>query len=191
MYRAAQVAWQAVLERRAEARANAAWAVARRASRILPLAGRIREELDEVARTAERARLLAEKASASGDDGYLDGVALNLHSFYTGVEHILEEIAREIDRSVPAGPDWNRDLLLQMTAEMKAVRPAVLSRDARLLLDEYRGFRHIVRNVYAFHLRPNRLRQLVDGLEACVAALTENLDAFLAFLTRNPPIAGE
>lgn len=151
------------------------------------LAGRIREELQEVARTVERARLLTDKATTSGDDDYWDGVALNLHSFYTGVERILEEIAREVEGSVPAGPEWHRDLLVQMTAEMPGVRPAVLSREARLSLDEYRGFRHVVRNLYAFNFRPGRLRELVDGLTACLAVLRSDLEAFLAYLTTLPP----
>ena len=37
------------------------------------------------------------KAEETADDGYLDGVALNLHSFYTGLESYFEEIARTIE----------------------------------------------------------------------------------------------
>lgn len=146
------------------------------------LVGRMREEMAEVSRTVDRARLLAGKARVSGDDGYWDGVALNLHSFYTAIEHVFEEIAREVDGTLPEGPEWHRDLLLQMSAEMPEVRPAVISRETRLLLDEYRGFRHVVRNVYAFVLRPERLSELVDGLAACSAAVEGDLEAFLAFL---------
>ncbi len=57
----------------------------------------------------------------------LDGVALNLHGFYAGVERIFEEIAREIDGSLPAGPEWHRDLLLQMSAEVAGTRPPVIA----------------------------------------------------------------
>ncbi|MFN2131705.1 MAG: hypothetical protein ACK2VD_14340 [Anaerolineae bacterium] len=41
-------------------------------------------------------------------------------------------------------------LLEQMAAEVPSVRPALISGETRQLLDEYRGFRHVVRNVYAF-----------------------------------------
>ncbi len=146
------------------------------------LAGRIREELEEVGRTADRARRLADKAVASGDDGFWDGVALNLHAFYTGIERIIEAIAREVDGCLPTGPGWHRDLLVQMTAELPNVRPAVLSHETKNYLYEYRGFRHVVRNLYAFNLRPARLRQMVEDLPACCAALRRDLDAFLAFL---------
>ena len=58
-------------------------------SERLALAGRIRAALEEVKISVNRTVMLAEKASRSGDDDYWDGVALNLHGFYSGVEQIL------------------------------------------------------------------------------------------------------
>jgi hypothetical protein len=113
-------------------------------ARFLALIGWIREELMEIARSAQRAQELCEKALRTGDDGYWDGVALNLHGFYTGAERIFEEIAREIDGHRPGGPDWHRDLLVQMSAEIPGIRPPVLSRETRECLDEYRRFRQLV-----------------------------------------------
>ncbi len=75
-----------------------------------------------------------------------------------------------------------------MSAEIQDVRPAILRRETRNRLDEYRGFCHIVRNVYPFLLRPARLRELVDGLPACLASFREDLERFLAFLHR---VAGQ
>lgn len=72
------------------------------------LASRVREELAQISRVAQRTQELARKARTTADDGYWDGVALNLHGFYTGVEGILEAIAREVDGAVPAGPYWHR-----------------------------------------------------------------------------------
>lgn len=42
------------------------------------LAGRIRESLAELARVVDRAETLRDKAQRPGDDGYWDGVVLNL-----------------------------------------------------------------------------------------------------------------
>lgn len=80
-------------------------------SRYNALRGRSRQELTDLKRVVSRAQELAHKAQQTGDDGYLDGVALNLHSFYTGVERIFEGIAKEIDGSMPTGSDWHRSLL--------------------------------------------------------------------------------
>ncbi|MDQ1240385.1 MAG: hypothetical protein QG577_2571, partial [Thermodesulfobacteriota bacterium] len=45
---------------------------------------------------------LAEKYCASADDGYLDGVALNLHSFYSAIEKIFEDISRSMEDETAA-----------------------------------------------------------------------------------------
>jgi hypothetical protein len=150
--------------------------------RCAALAGRIKEFLIELERVVSRAEALRDKALHSGDDGYWDGVALNLHGFYVGVERILEDIARVMEESVPAGPDWHQDLLLQMSAEMSGIRPSVIRRNTRHCLDEYRAFRHVVRNVYAFNLHPPRLQELVAGLRACFEAVSYDLTDFAAFL---------
>ncbi len=146
------------------------------------LSGRIRAELDDLARAVERGTRLFGKAQKSNDLDWLDGVALNLHGFYAGVESIFKEIAGEVDGSVPAGSDWHRQLLMQMAAELPGLRPPVITRDTRTCLDEYRGFRHVVRNVYIYNLRPSRVEELAEGLSACYAALTHDLLSFCTFL---------
>jgi hypothetical protein len=153
-------------------------------SERLALAGRIRAALEEVKTTVNRTVMLAEKARRSGDDDYWDAVALNLHGFYSGVEQIFEDIARTIDGGLPSGAEWHTSLLRQMTVEMGKLRPAVIEVETRQCLDEYRGFRHIVRNVYAFNLRPARLNELVNDTPNCLASLTSDLLAFADFLEK-------
>ena len=58
------------------------------------LAARLQSELADLEQVVERAQKLLEKAIGQDED-YYDGVALNLHSFYTGAERILEEIAKK------------------------------------------------------------------------------------------------
>lgn len=146
------------------------------------LAARMGEYLRELERVVERAASLAEKAQNTGDEEYWDGVALNLHSFYSGVERIFEDIARTIDEAIPSSPEWHRALLLQMSAELPGRRPAVITQDTRYCLEDYRGFRHVVRNVYAFNFRPARLKELMNGLHPCFANIQVDLTAFIAFL---------
>lgn len=61
--------------------------------KYLALAGRIREELTEIQQAVDRARTGWERYKLTSDDFYLDSVAFNLHSFYTGLERIFELIA--------------------------------------------------------------------------------------------------
>jgi len=146
------------------------------------LAARIRAELADIAQVVERSQYLMAKAIQHDDDDYYDGIALNLHSFYTGIERILEDIAREIDGSMPTGQNWYRDLLVQMSVEVSSIRPLVIQRSSRNCLDEYRGLRHVIRNVYTFNLQPSRLRVLVEGLSQCYESLVQDFRRFCDFL---------
>jgi hypothetical protein len=146
------------------------------------LAVRIRGYLADLEKVTNRAILLSTKAITSDDDGYWDGVALNLHGFYSGVERIFEDIARTVDGNIPSGPDWHIGILVQMSTEVSELRPPVISSDLRYMLDEYRGFRHVVRNVYAFNFRPSRLKELVDTLPVCFSSFKQDLLAFTVFL---------
>ncbi len=149
------------------------------------LAARIRAEVSELGRLVERTERLLAKSAQDAD--YLDGVALGLHGFYAGAERVFEAIAREVDGSVPRGPDWHRDLLTQMFAEMPGSRPAAIRRDSWVCLDQYRGFRHVVHNVYTFSLREERVRELGLGLRACFDTVSRDIEALCAFLERPAP----
>jgi len=153
-------------------------------SAYLALAARIRRALDDVQRVVDRAADLAGRAQRTGDDGFWDGVALNLHAFYVGIEHVLEAIARGIDGCVPNGPPWRPELHLQLSSALTGVRPAVLTPETRAGLDEFRAFRHIVRNVYTFNLRASRLEALVHALAPCNAQVRGDLQAFADLLER-------
>jgi hypothetical protein len=146
------------------------------------LAGRIREELKDIERVVTRAEEMVAKAQTTSDDAYFDGAALNLHSFYTGLERIFESIAREMDDSVPSGIRWHQDLLMQMSAEISGIRPPVISAETRLILDEYRGFRHLVRHIYTFKLNSRRIERLVEGLRGVYRRVREEILGFAEFL---------
>lgn len=75
------------------------------------LAARILAELKEIVNLVERAKQGWERAKRKNDDYYLDGVALNLHGFYSGLERIFEKIASAIDGTVPGGANWHQELL--------------------------------------------------------------------------------
>jgi hypothetical protein len=62
------------------------------------------------------------------------------------------------------------------------VRPAVISNGTRQVLDEYRGFRHIVRNVYTFRFDPTKMQRLVENAPAALAQAQAELLAFASFV---------
>jgi hypothetical protein len=78
------------------------------------LSGRITTSLQEIQTVVIRIGQLSQKALQTNDDGYWDGVALNLYNFYSVVERIFEDIARTVDGSVPDGPGWHANFCLTM-----------------------------------------------------------------------------
>lgn len=148
----------------------------------LAVAGRIRQELQELTQVVERTTNIWQQASQSADDYYVDATALNLHSFYAGMERLFEVVADRVDRAKPAGANWHQELLHQMASEIPGIRPPVLSLAVRDRLDRYRGFRHVVRNVYTFNLDPEQIEVLVRQLLPTMEQVSQELLAFADFL---------
>ena len=111
-------------------------------------------------------------------------MALNLHAFYSGLERIFEKLASTLDGAVPSAANWHQELLTQMQTEIPSVRPAVISSQLKESLEEYRGFRYVVRNVYTYHLKPEKLKILVSSLEATFRLASEELTVFGDFLKK-------
>ena len=93
----------------------------------------------------------------------LTALASVLHSFYNGIEKILLIIAKNIDNRIPSDYNWHRSLLEQM-AEENDQRKAVLTHDMKNELLKYLGFRHFFRHSYSFHLKWERLEELIKSL---------------------------
>ena len=148
------------------------------------VSARIRQELQDIQRVVERVEraIIAARQRPEDQDLYLDSVALNLHDFYAGLERVFEQIATTLDQSLPAGREWHRDLLRQMTVAIPQNRPQVLSIETVKLIDEYLRFRHVVRNIYTFEFDPVRLEHLAEQLRPTFAQVQLELLAFANFL---------
>ena len=150
--------------------------------KYLALSGRIRQELEELANVVRRTERIWEQAGRSSDDYYVDATALNLHGFYAGLERIFELIADGVDQAKPDGAHWHQNLLRQMSVEMPGVRPAVITPQSRDQLNKYRGFRHVVRNVYTYNLDAALIDLLVKQLPDVAAKTGQALLDFAALL---------
>ena len=146
------------------------------------LSARIESELEDILVLIDRIKTAWRKAKDTNDDFYLDSVALNLLGLYSGLERIFEKIASIIDGSVPSGVNWHQELLNQMAVEVPHIRPAVISIDLKDNREEYRGFRHVVRNVYTYRLDPEKLKPLVRNINKVWKKIDNELSAFAKFL---------
>lgn len=69
-----------------------------------------------------------------------------------------------------------------MAQDRPGRRPAVISMQTAQSLDEYRRFRHLVRDVYATNLVSGKMEGLVAGLPDLWHAVQQEFLAFAAYL---------
>lgn len=143
---------------------------------------RIRQEIASVRDILTRIINAWKQFKKTSDTCYLDSVALNLQNFYTAIEKIFTVIGKNIDKTIPEGSNWHSELLDQMTLEIKGVRPALVSRDTKSKLEDYLGFRHVVRNVYSSYLNPKKIEPLVKDLQSLNKILKSEIEEFLQLI---------
>ena len=145
----------------------------------------ILSQIEELAQTATRCgtRLARrqEFAATGAEDILADSLASCLHSFYTGLESLLEAIAADLDE-LPDGAQWHKRLLQVMSMEVAGVRPAVLSPESHHALDDFRSFRHLFRNLYTHNLKPERVFELALVLASTWRLVQSDLMEFHEFL---------
>jgi hypothetical protein len=151
-------------------------------AKLAHVANRIRSELAELEEVVRRIEEGWKRAERSGDGYYLDSVALNLHGLYSGLERIFEVIALNVDGRKPEGENWHQELLRQMSTEILEMRPAVISESSYGALNEYRGFRQVVRNIYTYIFDRVKMRKLVEEAPGLFNQVRAELLAFADFL---------
>lgn len=115
--------------------------------------------------------------------------AVLVHGWYTGLETLLERIARAVDGRVPSGERSHRELLEQMATELPAVRGAVLNADDEAALAEVLKFRHFFRHAYAVPLDPAKVLVEAQRVERLATSVGATLTAFEQFLTETLALA--
>jgi hypothetical protein len=149
---------------------------------LASLRDRVEQELKELSEGVAEVERIMGKYQQSQDSDLLPAVAMNLQSFYTGVERVMVAVVLYCEQAVPEGQDWHRQLLRQMGQD-DLVRPALISEDLLLDLDELRRFRHVVRSIYAFKLDPALLFPITQRLPQCYQLFRERCIQFLGQLT--------
>lgn len=117
------------------------------------------------------------------DRPYLAMGAVGLHAWYTGLESLLERIAKLVDGSVPTGEAWHRDLVSQAMTELPGIRPAVLPRTLQADVLALLGFRHFFRHAYSVEIEPAKLQVhlvRVGRIAPAVETALAEFDVFLA-----------
>lgn len=140
---------------------------------------RVRFEIDQIDQLLESYTDLLELVLVEEPDlVQTTAVASVLHSYYNGLENIFMIIAKGMDGSVPDGPKWHRDLLIQMS-ESTPERKPVLTKETADQLADYMGFRHFYRHSYSFRLDWNEMESLATSLTASWTQTKRELETYL------------
>ncbi len=140
---------------------------------------KINFEIQQIERLfAEYGGLLGKVKTEIPDLVEITALASVLHSFYTGIENIFRCIAEDVDREIPSGAQWHRELLNQMKSSREN-RQAVLTASLVLGLSDYLSFRHFYRHGYSFFLDWKNLEKLITSLPTVWIGLKQELMSFL------------
>jgi hypothetical protein len=101
-----------------------------------------------------------------------------LHSFYNGCENIFRSIAMFFENEL-GSDSWHADLLRRMRLEVQGYRPAVIDEELYLLLEDFRGFRHVFRHGYNFDLDWDRELLVASKLERAASMLQAQVRDFV------------
>lgn len=154
-----------------------------RSQKFLRLKAEILREFKDIERChVELKELLTMLGNRKKSTFDLRAIGSILHDFYCGIERIFERIAKELNGGIPEGSDWHRQLLRDMTLEIKGVRPPAISEDLEKMLIEYLRFRHVFRNIYGFSLEWRFMEGLVERLPFTLNTLKKDAEAFCDFL---------
>jgi len=128
---------------------------------------------------AENARAW-ERIEHGGTDR-LDWAALGytIHNVYGVMESYCLRVAKFFENGLE-GESCHRELLRRMTLEIPTLRPALLSAETYLLVDELRSFRRLFRNLYARPLDPDRTRLVQAKVGPAASAFTAAHAKFVA-----------
>ena len=112
-----------------------------------------------------------------------ESMAKKLADVYNGIENIFKRVVREVDRHLPTGDSWHKDLLSQMT-EQRPERPPVISEETFPRLEDLLKFRHAFNNIYGEELVYEEIEPHARFIGELFANVSADLDMFIDFLEK-------
>jgi len=128
-------------------------------------------------------RLLALEKKTNSEESavYIESIAINLHSFYEGIETIFEKVMEFTGEEKPSGHEWHREVLERMTLPIKRLRPEVISIETAKKLDHYRAFRHKIRHIYGFMIVQENVIMIAEKAKESFESFKEDIKNFISF----------
>ena len=130
----------------------------------------------------KRLKGLRSKTDSDDFSAYIESLALNLHSFYEGIEAIFDKVLEFTGEDKPSGHEWHLELIERMAMPIRQLRPEVISEQTVKNLDTYRAFRHKVRHIYGFMLVPENIITIAEKMKDNHEEFKRDFGKFMAFI---------
>jgi hypothetical protein len=153
---------------------------------VLRFKAEIMDDLENISRIVgiiEKRRKEIKKNKLNADV-YLDSIVHNIENFYMGIEEIFKKIAIFTNEGIPEGPRWHSALIKGMARNISGVRPFVIKDETRTLLDEYRKFRHLVRNIYTFNIIPQKVMKMARDIKKTFNVFKRDINNFINLIKK-------
>ena len=99
------------------------------------------------------------------------------------MENIFEQITQDVDKTVPKGKQWHKELLQQM-AESNEIRAPILSQETYLELKKLLGYRHVLLYIYGGELDYEKMLTNAALVNEVFSILSEELEVFITYLKK-------
>jgi hypothetical protein len=112
----------------------------------------------------------------------VESLAYQLHNLYCAFEDLFKAVAVAFENNIDHKSRYHTELLKRMTYTIEGVRPALLTQDSYMLLDNLRAFRHVFRHAYSYDLDERKVRIVLEDVAKLRALYARDVQAFLQSL---------
>jgi hypothetical protein len=143
----------------------------------------IQTELKEISKECDVLKRKIDAVSKTDDaevvDSHIRAIAGCTHSIYVGMENILKHLIKYLDKELPVGDNWHVQLIKRAKYPNENVRPAIISEETSVLLNELRGFRHVFRSKYHSLLIPEKVLERAKEALNVFNKFTADIESFI------------
>jgi hypothetical protein len=108
-----------------------------------------------------------------------ESIGYQLHNLYCAFEDLFELVAKTFENNIHDKGRYHLELLKRMSIAIEGVRPALLSGEVIVLLNNLRSFRHLFRHAYSYDLDEKKVRIVLADAVKLRAFYQKDISVFL------------
>ena len=148
----------------------------------------LRNEMLDDCRVAVQAFQKAQRRFERKEEIAYEACAHQLSQMYNACEQMLLRVAKAFENAIEDEKRWHGALLNRLAIAIEGVRPALITEDLKLPLQELKAFRHVIVHAYELQLDPDKLRLLLKYASQIADRLPALAEEFIQKVARDQAI---